>query len=95
MDTTQLLAKFFDNALTLGAMAVAVWWLQKALSQFMGKLDSERTARLDAMDKEIERQRADLDLQRTRNDECEKDRITIHRELIELFKNNPNLSKRS
>jgi hypothetical protein len=91
MDPTTFYTKLLDNALTLVAMAIAVWWLQKTLAQFIGRWDQERAARLDAMDKELQRQREDIARQRERNDECERDRLAIHRELFQLFKSNPQL----
>jgi hypothetical protein len=91
MDTVALFTKLLDTALTLAVMGVAVWWLQKTLAQFIGRWDQERAARLDAMDKELQRQREDIARQRERNDECERDRLAIHRELFQLFKSNPQL----
>lgn len=93
MDPAIFFTKLLDNAIALAAMAIAVWWLQKTLTQFINRWDEERADRLNAMDKEIERQRADLDRQRTRHDECERDRLNIHKELFQLFKNNPNLTQ--
>jgi biopolymer transport protein ExbB/TolQ len=93
MDTVALFTKLLDTALTLAVMGVVIWWLQRVLVQSNARTDAERAARLNAMDKEIERQRADLDRQRKRNDECERDRLEIHRELVELFRNNPDLAR--
>ena len=75
MDITSFAARIIDNSLTLAAMVVAIWWLQK----FVTKLDSERNARLDGMSLEIDRLRA-------RSDKCEEDRLLLHRELRVLNK---------
>jgi hypothetical protein len=84
-------AKLADNALTLAAMAIAVWWLQKTLAQFIGRWDEERSARLDAMEKAMEKQSVEIKEVREENKECQRDRIHIHTKLLELYRMNPTL----
>lgn len=73
VDIADFWVRLLDNSMTLAAMAVAIWWLQR----FVGKLDAERGVRLDAMAAEIERLR-------TRSDKCEEDRLLLHQELRTL-----------
>jgi len=91
MDLTAFFAKLADNALTLAAMAIAVWWLQKTLAQFIGRWDEERSARLDAMEKAMEKQSVEIKEVREENKECQRDRIHIHTKLLELYRMNPTL----
>jgi hypothetical protein len=76
--TSEVWSKLVDSGLTLSLMGIAVWWLQRVLTQLIQKLDAERKERLDAM-------QAEIDMQRRRNDECEKDRADIHRQLLDLY----------
>jgi hypothetical protein len=91
MDLTAFFAKLADNALTLAAMAIAVWWLQKTLAQFIGRWDEERSARLDAMEKAMEKQSVEIKEVREENKEGQRDRIHIHTKLLELYRMNPTL----
>jgi hypothetical protein len=94
MDAVTFFSKLADNALTLGALAVAVWWLQKTLAQFIGRWDQERGARLDSMEKELDRQRQEMAHLRVVNEDCQKDRVDIHKELVALYRNNPSLNRK-
>ena len=91
MDLTSFFAKLADNALTLAAMAVAVWWLQKTLAQFISRWDQERSARLDAMERVMDKQSEEIKEVRDENKECQRDRIQIHTKLLELYRLNPTL----
>jgi hypothetical protein len=91
MDPATFLSKLADNALTLAAMGIAVWWLQKTLAQFIARWDQERSARLDAMEKAMQKQSEEIKEVRDENKECQRDRIQIHLKLIDLYRLNPTL----
>jgi uncharacterized protein YhaN len=91
MDAVSFFSKLADNALTLGALAVAVWWLQKTLSQFIARWDKERSDRLDSMEKTMDKQADEIKEVRIENRECQKDRIQIHMKLLDLYRMNPSL----
>ena len=60
-------------------MAAAVWWLQKTNSTLICALNEEREDRMARMDKEIERLRS-------KSDECERDRLALHREIAKVIR---------
>jgi hypothetical protein len=91
MDLPAFFIKLADNALTLAAMAIAVWWLQKTLAQFIARWDKERSDRLDAMEKTLDKQSEEIKEVRSENKECQRDRIQIHMKLLDLYRMNPSL----
>jgi predicted phage gp36 major capsid-like protein len=88
-----IIAKLFDAALTIGVMAIAVWWLQKTLAQFIERWDKERKERLDAMQKVQDKQGEEIQELKTENRDCQKDRLQLHRDMLELYRCNPTLKK--
>lgn len=73
--------KLLDSVIATGPVAVlliiAIWWQTKGNQALVTQLNAERAKRLDAMDKEIDRQRQ-------RSEECEKDRLSLHRLLADI-----------
>lgn len=66
-------------------MALAVWWLQRSNTTLVGELHVERKERLDAMAGEMERLRQ-------RSDDCETDRLELHKQFARLMRDNPQLT---
>lgn len=87
MDSTFL--KLLDSVIATGPVAIlliiAIWWQTRGNQALVTQLNAERGERLDAMDKEIERQRE-------RSDECERDRLSLHRALADLQNQHHSLS---
>jgi len=61
-------------------LVIAVWWQTKGNQTLVTELNAERTDRLNAMDKELQRLR-------DRSDKCEQDRIELHKQLAKLLAN--------
>jgi hypothetical protein len=77
-----LAAKAFETIAATGPVAailvIAVWWQTKGNQALVTELNSERTDRLNAMDKELQRLR-------DRSDKCETDRIELHKQLAKIL----------
>jgi hypothetical protein len=77
-----LAAKAFETIAATGPVAailvIAVWWQTKGNQALVTELNSERTDRLNTMDKELQRLR-------DRSDQCEKDRIDLHKQLAKIL----------
>jgi hypothetical protein len=83
MEST-LIAKAFEVIVSTGPVAmilvIAVWWQTKGNQALVTELNKERTDRLNAMDRELQRLR-------DRSDRCEADRIELHKQLANLLSN--------
>lgn len=81
-----LLINALDSIATNGPVAVlliiAIWWQTKGNQALVTQLNAERAERLDAMDKEIDRQRE-------RSEECERDRLELHKLIFQLQGEHP------
>lgn len=81
-----LLVNALDSIATNGPVAVlliiAIWWQTKGNQALVTQLNAERAERLDAMDKEIDRQRE-------RSEECERDRLELHKLIFQLQGEHP------
>lgn len=73
MTSHEIFLKLIDSSPLLGPMLVLVWILKTGNDKMVAQLNTERQERLDGMDKQIEH------LLR-RSDECEKDRLALHRD---------------
>lgn len=77
MTTHEVFLKLIESSPLLGPMLVLVWILKTGNDKMVAQLNTERKERLDAMDRQIEH------LLR-RSDECEKDRLALHRDNASL-----------
>lgn len=81
-----LLVNALDSIATNGPVAMllllAVWWQTRGNQALVVQLNEERTQRLSKMDEEISRQRS-------RNDECERDRLELHKLIFQLQGEHP------
>lgn len=79
MDPFQL--KLFESIVSTGPVAallvLAVWWQTRGNQALVQQLNTERIERMEAMEDEIDRQR-------TRSDDCEKDRLELHRKISDI-----------
>lgn len=65
--------KLIENSPILGPMLFLVWMLKLGNDKMVAQLNEERKGRLDNMDGQI-------DYLSRRSDECEKDRLALHRD---------------
>lgn len=76
-----LITKVIDSLVTTGPVALilaaGLWWQTRGNQSLVKQLNTERCQRLDAMDEEINRQRK-------RSDDCERDRLALHQEIARL-----------
>lgn len=74
---TQLLQSTAAAGPVAALLLIAVKWLTGSNRELVTELNKERQARLDDMEKHIDRLQA-------RSDDCEKDRLNLHRQVAEL-----------
>jgi hypothetical protein len=71
----------FEPVLKSGPVAalliLAVWWLTKGNEKLVTALNEERRERLDSLTKQV-------DKLEKRSDDCEKDRLNLHRLLADV-----------
>jgi hypothetical protein len=82
MTEPDLLLSALDTLIATGPvaviLAVAVWWQTKGNQALVQQLNSERSDRLDDMEREIDRLR-------DRSDRCEQDRVELHKQIAQLI----------
>jgi hypothetical protein len=71
--TQEIYMKLIENSPILGPMLFLVWMLKLGNDKMVAQLNEERKGRLDNMDGQI-------DYLSRRSDECEKDRLALHRD---------------
>jgi hypothetical protein len=71
--TQEIYMKLIENSPILGPMLFLVWMLKIGNDKMVAQLNEERKGRLDNMDGQI-------DYLSRRSDECEKDRLALHRD---------------
>ena len=71
--TQEFITKLVENSPVLGPMLFLVWMLKIGNDKMVAQLNEERKGRLDNMDGQI-------DYLSRRSDECEKDRLSLHRD---------------
>jgi hypothetical protein len=71
--TQEFITKLVENSPVLGPMLFLVWMLKIGNDKMVAQLNEERKGRLDNMDGQI-------DYLSRRSDECEKDRLALHRD---------------
>ena len=71
--TQEIYMKLIENSPVLGPMLFLVWMLKLGNDKMVAQLNEERKGRLDNMDGQI-------DYLSRRSDECEKDRLALHRD---------------
>jgi hypothetical protein len=74
---TQVLQSTAAASPAAALLLIAVKWLTTSNKELVTELNKERQARLDNMGQQINRLQA-------RSDDCEKDRLNLHRQVAEL-----------
>jgi hypothetical protein len=71
--TQEIAIKLLESSPVLAPMLLLVWMLKTGNDKMVSQLNEERKGRLDGMESQI-------DYLTRRSDECEKDRLSLHRD---------------